>query len=809
MKSFIVKILLFNLFLFSGTALILPQEKTQTKETGRITGTAIDGATEQPIEGANFVLTLLSDTTKKIGCATNGQGKILITNIPFGSYSARISHIGYKLRNRKLIVLSAAGPELRLDTIRLKIRTVLTPEAQIVADKERVIKETDRYIIRAGRELGINAFDMLDNAPMVNVDMDDNISVMGLNAIIYINGMPSGFSGISRFKELKIYSYNEVEKFEIITESIPGFEVPNGSAIINIITKKISDVKYDGIVEAEANTNNRFEENVNINALSPESIWKAFYTRDDSRINGNSSSIKTLAYEGEVRNISMGNDYANRLSADKIMLNNSFKPEKNSAMGITINYNLANTKKDGTNSNSITGANGLAVSNSGNDIKTDIVQRFFNVASIFNYNLDGPKSLLNAGFIYTDNKMTADNKIYRYSEYFTPSGFSNQYQTNSNTINTNRQYSFNTGTSGFYGKTMRYSAMITADYLNLKMDNHYYDYNNELSRFIERGDQEILQNNDELRNRIVAIAVWPAKWFNMNIMLAADLKKTWMKDDARNYSYNNSFSSFAPAVTIKRKIWPDFEMGLSYAGNTSYPLNKQLSPYSDISDSTNIITGNPYLSPSKTDAFSLTYSYNAVGALLSGALEYRKQSDIIEAVTTVENPVMTRTTYMNLADSKNYSFRITGDKTFFSRLNINATLKAGNINYNGMASSYNGTNFNAFVKSSLKLNIMKLYFDMNYSSVNYTSQVKTDPVFYANIAVRQLFFDKNLSVTLKVADVFNSLRNKTNTAGSGFQFVNNSHQTTRYIKLDVSWFFYSKAQEEIPEDKKEQYDDDF
>jgi hypothetical protein len=77
-------------FLLSGFFLLISILNLTIAQTGKISGTIRDAATNEPLIGANVVVEGTS-----IGAATNVEGYYVILNVPPGSYSIRISMIGY------------------------------------------------------------------------------------------------------------------------------------------------------------------------------------------------------------------------------------------------------------------------------------------------------------------------------------------------------------------------------------------------------------------------------------------------------------------------------------------------------------------------------------------------------------------------------------------------------------------------------------------------------------------------------------------------------------------------------------------
>ena len=60
-------------------------------QTGTITGTVTEAATGEPVPGANVFL----KETKR-GAATDADGNYTISNIPVGTYTLRVTFVGYK-----------------------------------------------------------------------------------------------------------------------------------------------------------------------------------------------------------------------------------------------------------------------------------------------------------------------------------------------------------------------------------------------------------------------------------------------------------------------------------------------------------------------------------------------------------------------------------------------------------------------------------------------------------------------------------------------------------------------------------------
>lgn len=69
------------------------------QETGRITGTVVDTATQVPLSGAQVSIPGLG-----LGGLTDAQGAFLIANVPVGSQIVRVQLIGYETQELEVAV---------------------------------------------------------------------------------------------------------------------------------------------------------------------------------------------------------------------------------------------------------------------------------------------------------------------------------------------------------------------------------------------------------------------------------------------------------------------------------------------------------------------------------------------------------------------------------------------------------------------------------------------------------------------------------------------------------------------------------
>lgn len=210
--------------------------------TGKISGTAIDSKTQEPLIGVNVVLV---GTT--MGASTGVDGYFAILNVPPGTYTVKASYIGYKAKTITNVRVNI-DQTTNLD-INLNEEAILTNEVVVVAQQPIVQKDVSSSRVNLNVE-------EIEHLPVASVQ-----SVVGLQAGILssatgpvirgggadqtafvVNGMTlrderdnTPYTGIS---------LTSVKEIQVQTG---GFNAEFGnirSGLVNVVTKEGSKQKY-------------------------------------------------------------------------------------------------------------------------------------------------------------------------------------------------------------------------------------------------------------------------------------------------------------------------------------------------------------------------------------------------------------------------------------------------------------------------------------------------------------------------------------------------------------------------------------
>jgi hypothetical protein len=785
---------------------VSPQQIPKNNSKGIISGILIDAQTKKPIELANFILTSFKDTSIIFGTVSDNDGKFKLQGIPFGLYNGKISLIGYKPRTRKNISFNPRVQEIKLDTVLLMPKGFTYKEIQIIGEKDRIAydkEDKNKIIVNPDRDWGNNALDLLENTPMVDVDIETGaISMLGkTGTVIYIDGNPAKFSGIMGTEDLKLLSASDIDKFELIINPSIEFGENTGSGVINIITKKIKTTKYNGNIDAKLNTNNLFEGSLDGAYNLKDVSFFSSYINNYFTYNTNTNQSRQMVL-GDTTN------YLNQLGkSDNKSNNNSlrFQIKLNSDQFNTLSaYTLC---RDGYNNiyqnysnNYADNANSIN-EGSQNISNTKTLQNFFTESILYNKLFKEKGRNLSIALSYSNNHMNLENDITQNQISSLPSVIGSSATTRNTSGNTNNNFywlaNYNHPVNNFINLFLIYKGA----YEKLSMNDDYYYLDSDLQKYNEDIKSKVMQEYNNL-NQYVAFDLHGTA-YNIQYDFGLGAKNQFISTENKilNNSFQNKFNDFDPNFRLSTEIAEGQNLGISFLRDSQYPMNKQLSPYIDYSDSTNIVAGNPELKPSVINHVGINYNLLKGDLFLNTDFSYNYVENNIETVTAVLSPTVLKTSYQNLSSLKMYNIGVYLRQKLADWFDIEPGISAGTSKYNSPGISTEDKSWSSSIRSKVSFNTFKFQMDFYYSSPSSDAQQKSYANFYSNAAAKLLLFDKQLSLTLRAADLFNTKNNNSSRFGTDFSMINNIKQTTRIISLELSFYFEGKAPD-ILEDEK-------
>lgn len=766
-----------------------------------IKGKITDATTKDIIE---FVNVSIYDNNGNLvkGAITDLDGNYIIQDVGKGSYTMKVSYVGYRTVEKKINVDGSKNMTLNLS---LREDTELLDEVEIVAEKPQMIFDIDKRIFNADHDLtslGGSASDLLSNIPSIEVDSEGTVSLRGDEGVtIWINGKDSGLTSDNQSQILEQLPAETIDRVEVITNPSSKYSSEGSAGIINIILKKNINIGYYGGVQARATTAGMYNASGNINYSKGK--WDMFLNVGYRHHNG-----KSEGYDNRTMN---DGTYLNQTSEGKRKGDNmftrlgvTFHPTYKDDISLngfgmfgggsnnrTINY-LSNMP--GTYQSAVRKTLGNDDMNGGN-ISMDYMHRF------------SEKSYLSASASYNVWGMDGSTDYLQDSQYADRTESSVQKQ--SSHMNNN-------------------GWEFTADYSNQITENHKIEtgYKGELrsehspietlsgTSYGNLVPQNNLYNDFRYDSDIHALYVSYSGKIN-NFGIQAGLRGEYTLTDAvtkyKNTdgeimfdTYKTDYLDLFPSLFLSYSLPNNNEIQVNYTRRLRRPRGHMLNSFRNITDSTNISYGNPSLSPQYSNVFEVNYIKTWGLHTLTASAYYRGADNVFERITYMDENEIMNTTWFNVTESKSIGVELVAkNKLFNNILDLTTTVNLYYFKLDGFE-FYDSRTGNLLATGDSEENFswdarmianVKLPYDINlqvtgrYRSKRTVAQGYRKPSYSLDAGLRKSFLDNRLSVAVNARDLLDSRKRQSITIGDDFRQESSNSFIGRNIGITISYSF--------------------
>jgi len=228
--------------------------------SGSISGRVLDRETGNPLPFANVVVQNTS-----LGAATDLEGKFIIRGVPGGTYTLKVSYIGYVAVTREVKVSADTTMEEDFQLVAQAITgetVVVTAQArgQISAVNQQLASNTIANIVASDRirELpDVNAAESIGRLPGVAINRSNGeastVVIRGLSAkynAVTVNGVPlPATGGDDRSVDLSLISSNLLDAIEVRKANTPDMDA---SALGGTVDLKLREAPGEAQVSVSA-----------------------------------------------------------------------------------------------------------------------------------------------------------------------------------------------------------------------------------------------------------------------------------------------------------------------------------------------------------------------------------------------------------------------------------------------------------------------------------------------------------------------------------------------------------------------------
>ena len=755
------------------------------QDTITILGKVLEGNTNEPVAFANITLVDQDSKNPITGTISEEDGSFSLTTEASNFY-IDISFIGYETRTIK--DLKIVNGTIDLQTLFLDQVLTGLDEVIVRAETSQTEIKLDKRVFNVGKDLsstGASAYEVLNNVPSVNVNIEGVISLRGSQGVqVLINGKPSVLASDDG-NALGTITADMIEQIEVITNPSAKYDAQGTAGIINIIIKKSEKRGLNGSATLNVGVpnSNSFGLSMNkrtekFNLFSQLGVGIRTFPTDMESINRdlvNNTSINSNGeseFDEKFGNFLLGTDYhLNDRNVFTLSGSYAFEVEDQWAKTIFDALDASNTITDQWLRDETTEATNPKVRYElqyKSDFKRHEDQTLL-FSALGRYFRKDQTSEFDDTTIIGDlpDEIQESRTDYKLEEYTFKLDYTHPFL-EKYTLETGAQYEINNVSNDF-----AVSDLVDGEWVNNTNYTNIFDL-----------DQNVLAF-------YTTAAFEGEKW---GIKMGLRLENTQINTLLETTSESNKqdYTNLFPSAHTSYKVSDDFSLQLGYSRRINRPGLRQLNPFSNIRNNFSISEGNPDLQPEYTDSYELTSIHKFDKASLNFSLYYRQTTDAVEGITVFEDNVSISRPE-NVGTSNTTGFEMNGKYNPLDWLTINGDFNFNYFDRKGVYESesfeFSGDRWSASLTSKFKLPAQfDLEFTGDYRSKYETlQQVVSDNLFF-DMGVRKKIVKGRIILNLSIRDIFATRIDETVTSQDDF-YLSNRSQRGRFVSFGISYGF--------------------
>jgi iron complex outermembrane receptor protein len=768
----------------------------QSTNPAKIKGMLSD-AQSKPVDYASVSLLNAKDSTTVMGTLSTEAGEYSFDNIKNGTYIVKATEVGYQNASSQPFTVSDSSKTILVNVLKMKTSNRNLNTVVITATKPTIEHLADKTVINvAGSVLatGNTAMDILERAPGVSVDKDDNISLKGKQGVtVMINDKLTYLSASQLATLLRSTDGGTIQSIELITNPSAKYDAAGNSGIINIKLKKNKMSGTNGTVSvtgglgtyvksSEEFSINHKEGNLNVFGNFSRGDIPGARIIDINRVVTDSTGKPTYFKQSTfMPQINHYNNYS--FGAD-------YDSSPKNTLGFAVNGYFNQDDQGNTNNTKIS-STPTGAPDSTQKTLSQINQSYKNYTIDLNdtYKIDtlGQELSFDADYSKFNNNSNANyntffsnplnpTEIPLYLRQITPSTINIRVAKVDYTKNVTKSLKLEIG-----GK---YSDVKTDNDLNAtkKVNGAYVNDTTLTNRFIydEKISAGYVNFTKTYKNTSVEVGLRGEYTQSKGDLVTQD------SVDQRKY-----FDLF-PSAFLHHTFNDKNEVNLSYSRRIDRPDYSDLNPFLYYLDQYTYSQGNPFLKPQYTNNFELNYTYNKSYNL---SLSYSHTYDAIQQIILTKDA--TKASYqtnLNISSQNSYNasisipvtvtkwWSIQFDATAFYLKFKSDTLSGGMLDRGKLA--YVAKANQTFTFAGFKAELFANYQSpLTYGLYDIYARYNVDA------GISHSFDNKKLNIKFSVSDIFNTQRNNLDINYQSDDLQIRQKQESRIARLSLTYNF--------------------
>jgi len=790
---------------------------------GRVTGRVIDSVSRTPVESATITLYALHNVRPVKGMTADSKGSFTMDGLAPGSYTLSIGGIGFQSRQYGPFILGVKTPVLSLGDLMLEKKAQDLASVTVTAPRGLVENKIDKMVYNAERDItsqGGVATDILKKVPMVSVDVDGNVQLMGnSNVLFLINGKPSSTFGNNLADALQSIPASQIKSIEVITSPGAKYDAEGTGGIINIILK---DNKLRGVNGNLSLTGGSRLENgsLNLNARKNNFGMNAFFSGNGqlrSTTNNSSDRISEDTVAGTKDQLLQRGHYTFTRHGYQSGLGFDWNIDHRNNLSGNVGYTYF-----GNHSTGVTNQDQAQYDASGTTL-SDLLSLIQSKKNFVGKSLDWSVNYKKT-FAQEDREL---NIAYQ-SSFGTNNSFYSQDQSlpSGDSVFTG-SYSNNTGKDQETNFRLDYAQPLSEKvkletggrmqirHITSVSDVYGLDATSvSLPYYYDTSQSNSLKYDRHVYAAYGSLTFPLGTWLDVKGGLRYERTETSAGFSKSGNINVPGYNTFSPSLFLSHNFRGEQILKIGYTRRLHRPDYGSLNPFVNASDPKNLSTGNPSLAPEIANNIDLTYSKSfEKGSSLNVVFFYhRSDHDIQPYLTYYPSYAIGDSTYTNVSVSKpvnigsenNYGLNIYGAVPIGRKLNIRSNLSFFDRTITlGALSSVTSFNYRANLNATYQVGstlILEFFGDFN-SSRNEIQGKYPSWVSY-NFAFRKQIWNKKGSIAFTTTNPFANYVDQ-KTAIKGQDFTLNSLRQIPYRSFGIN-FTYKFGRLEFKKEKEKE-----
>ena len=774
-----------------SSASIFAQTTTKTN----VTGTILD-ENKKPADFVTVVLLKAADSSVVKTALTDQNGSFGFTVSAKGDYFYKASNMGYKTIKSKVISILNENQKVDFGTAQLVSATQNLKEVTVAITKPLIERKMDKVVMNVSSSAvmtGSNALEVLQKAPGVSVDQNDNISMQGKQGVlIQLDGKQTYMSSADVANLLRNMQSSEIETIELITNPSSKYDASGNSGIINIKTKKSKSGGTNGSLNATAGYGKNFRGNAGLNLNHRTQKLNLF-----GNYNYGNTERQNLITIDRISNGTPDTYFMQAGESRRKQQNNNFKAgidyfiDKKNTIGLLVN-GYFNHGTEASMNNTLIGPSFQKVDSSlvSNSLQTN---KYNNLS----YNLNYKSVLDTAG-----SELSVDVDYSKYdgndgSDYENDYRFANGNRirpviyTRNNTPSKIDIKAFKADYNVGLSKTVKLEAGVKSSWVKTDNDLQAEELvNNNWQNDVRRSNQFIYDENVN-----AAYTNINKQFKNTSIQLGLRVEQTNSKGNlvTTNTIVERSYWDFFPTLFVQQTLSKNNQLGFSYSRRIDRPSYDALNPFIYYLDQYTYNKGNPFLKPQYTNNVELSYTFKQKYML---SLGYSRTTDVITEVLLPDAAQKALyQTNENLAKNISYNANLNIPVQVAKWWQMNNNLNVFYLSFEapdlaGTALKTGKTSFQFKSQQSFTI-VSGLTAELNgsYESPLDYGTLRIKSRYSVDAGLSKSLMNKKASLKLALSDVFNTYKNDLSSGYPGLKYDVHQKNESQIARISFTYRF--------------------